>query len=145
MSEAARPQSYERLLEIGTGDGYQTTILNTLATTVVTVEVVDELRERAAVLLTNLGYNNVTALAANDELGAPSLGPYDVILISAAAPAIPPPLIKQLVIGGRIVISVSSYWSQELTVATRTIDDLAQHSLGDCRFVPSLGPYGFEP
>ena len=145
MTEAARLEGHERVLEIGTGSGYQTAILATLATTVVTVEVVDELRERAAVLLTNLGYDNVTVLAADDELGAPSLGPYDVILVTAAAPAIPPPLIEQLVIGGRIVIPVGSYWSQELIVATRTIDDLTQHSLGGCRFVPLLGPYGFEP
>lgn len=144
MTEAARLSDDDRVLEIGTGSGYQTAVLSLLAREVVTVEVVDELRERAAALLADLGYHNVTVLAANNQLGAPSLGPYNVILVTAAAPAIPPPLIEQLVIGGRIIIPVGTRWSQQLIVATRTATGIERESLGGCRFVPLLGPHGFR-
>ena len=144
MTEAASLTGDELVLEIGTGSGYQTAILAALAREVVTVEVVDELRERTASLLSDLGIHNVTVLAADDELGAPALGPYDVILVTAAAPAVPPPLIDQLVIGGRIVIPVGSLWSQELIVATRTPEGIEEDSLGGCRFVPLIGPHGFK-
>ncbi len=144
MTEAARLEGHERVLEIGTGSGYQAAVLSHLAREVVTVEVVDELRERATALLADLGYGNVTILAADDDLGALSLGPYDVILVTAAAPAIPPPLIEQLVIGGRIVIPVGTRWSQQLIVATRTAEGIEQESLGGCRFVPLIGPHGFK-
>lgn len=144
MTEAAHLPGEDRVLEIGTGSGYQTAVLSHLAREVVSVEVVHELRERAAALLADLGYDNVTVLAADHELGAPSLGPYDVIIVTAAAPAIPPPLIEQLVIGGRIVIPVGTRWSQQLTVATRTAEGIEQELLGGCHFVPLIGPHGFK-
>jgi protein-L-isoaspartate(D-aspartate) O-methyltransferase len=144
MTEAAHLTGEERVLEIGTGSGYQAAVLSHLAREVVTVELVDELRERAAALLTDLGYQNVTVLAADHDLGAPSLGPYDVILVTAAAPAIPPPLIEQLLIGGRIIIPVGTRWSQQLIVATRHAESIEEESLGGCRFVPLLGPHGFK-
>jgi protein-L-isoaspartate(D-aspartate) O-methyltransferase len=144
MTEAARLSDDDRVLEIGTGSGYQTVILAKLVRTVVTVEVVDTLRERAAALLADLGVDNVTIVPADDELGAPELGPYDAILVTAAAPIIPEPLIEQLVIGGRIVIPVGTLWAQELIVATRTVEGVERTSLGGCRFVPLVGPHGFE-
>jgi len=144
MTEAARLEGHERVLEIGTGSGYQAAVLSKLAREVVTVEVVDFLRERAAAILAELGCDNVTVLPADDELGAPELGPYDVILVTAAAPNIPTPLVDQLVVGGRIVIPVGSLWAQDLVVATRTAEGIKQESLGGCRFVPLVGPHGFQ-
>jgi protein-L-isoaspartate(D-aspartate) O-methyltransferase len=143
MTEAAHLGGDERVLEIGTGSGYQAAVLARLAREVVSVEVVDELRERAAALLEELGIDNVTVLPAGDELGAPERGPYDAILVTAAAPEIPPPLIDQLALGGRIVIPVGRRHDQELIVATKTEHGLERESLGGCRFVPLVGRYGF--
>ena len=144
MTEAAAISSDDRVLEIGTGSGYQAAVIAQLAYKLVTVEVVDELRERAATLLVELGIDNVEVLPAGDVLGAPEHGPYDAILVTAAAPDLPPPLIDQLAEGGRIVAPIGHRDSQELVVATKRGDALEQRSLGGCRFVPLRGRYGFE-
>ena len=144
MTEAAALSADDRVLEIGTGSGYQAAVLSRLAGSIVSVEVVDALRERAAELLAELGYDNVTVLPAGDELGAPDLGPYDAILVTAAAPDLPPPLVDQLAEGGRIVAPIGSRDNQDLVVATKRGDRLERRSLGPCRFVPLRGDYGFE-
>jgi hypothetical protein len=107
--------------------------------------VVDELRERAAMTLADLGVDNVRVLPAGDELGAPEYAPYDVILVTAAAPRVPPDLVEQLRMGGRLVAPVGSIDAQELLVVTRTPVGLETRSYGACRFVPLVGPEGFVP
>jgi protein-L-isoaspartate(D-aspartate) O-methyltransferase len=144
MTEAAALTSEDRVLEIGTGSGYQAAVLSRLAHEVVTVEVVDALREHAAQLLAELGITNVTVLPADGVLGAPARGPYGAILVTAAAPDLPPPLTDQLAEGGRIVAPIGSREAQDLVVATRHGDHLERRSLGGCRFVPLHGEYGFE-
>ena len=145
MSEALGLSGSERILEIGTGSGYQAAILGHLAAEVVTVEVVDELRKQAEEVLAELGIANVRCIAAAEGLlGAPDLGPYDAILVTAAAPSVPAALVEQLSDRGRLVIPVGSRESQELLVLTKHGDRLERHSLGPCRFVPLVGPGGFE-
>jgi protein-L-isoaspartate(D-aspartate) O-methyltransferase len=100
MTEALALEGSERVLEIGTGSGYQAAVL---ARAVVTVEIVDELRERAAATLAKLGVANVHVVPARDDPGAPELAPFDAILVAAAAPAVPPALLAQLNDGGRLV------------------------------------------
>lgn len=144
MTEAAALSSDDRVLEIGTGSGYQAAVLSRLCHELVSVEVVDALRERAAALLDELGIGNVIVLAADDVLGAPERGPFDAILVTAAAPDLPPPLLDQLAEGGRIVAPIGSRDRQELVVATKRGSNLKRRSLGSCRFVPLRGQYGFE-
>ena len=144
MTEAALLEGGERVLEIGTGSGYQAAVLSRLAREVVTVEVDAALQESARKRLAQLGYANVTALAATGELGVPELAPFDAILVTAAAPRIPPPLTEQLAEGGRIVIPVGTPGLQQLIVAKRARGQLTRRSLGACRFVPLLGAHGFR-
>jgi len=144
MTEAAALSSDDRVLEIGTGSGYQAAVLSHLIHQLITIEIVDPLRERAAALLTELGIENVTVLPPGGDLGAPERGPYDAILVTAAAPDLPPPLIEQLAEGGRIVAPIGGRDAQELVVATRCGDHLERRSLGGCRFVHLQGHYGFE-
>ncbi|MEX2372281.1 MAG: protein-L-isoaspartate(D-aspartate) O-methyltransferase [Dehalococcoidia bacterium] len=144
MTAALRLEGDERVLEVGTGSGYQAAVLALLCAQVVSVEVVDSLRESAHDRLQTLGITNVTALPATDEIGAPDLGPYDAIIVTAAAPEVPPPLLDQLAPGGRLVIPVGSREEQELQRVTRDIEGgVTSEDLGACRFVPLTGPHGF--
>jgi protein-L-isoaspartate(D-aspartate) O-methyltransferase len=146
MTAALDLRGDERVLEIGTGSGYQAAILARLCAHVVTTEIVESLRASAADRLQSLGIANVTVLAAGEELGAPGHGPYDAIIVTAAAPTVPPPLLAQLRPGGRIVIPVGSRDAQELLlVRLRADGGTDETSLGECRFVPLLGPFGFSP
>lgn len=146
MTAALDLHEHDRVLEIGTGSGYQAAILARLCAHVVTTELVESLRASAVDRLQSLGISNVTVLRAGDELGAPERGPYDAIIVTAAAPAVPPPLIAQLRPGGRIVIPVGSLDAQELLlVRLRADGGTEKMSLGECRFVPLLGPHGFGP
>ncbi len=145
MTEALMLAGDERVLEIGTGSGYQTAVLAQLAADVVSVEVVDELRERAAETLARLGVRNTRCLPAGEDLGAPAFAPYDAIIVTAAAPELPRTLIDQLGDGGRIVIPVGSRHEQELVLGRRRDGALDRQSLGGCRFVPLVGPGGFLP
>ncbi len=145
MTEALTLTGDERVLEIGTGSGYQAAVLARLVADVVSVEVVDELRERAAETLAGLGVRNVRCLPAGEDLGAPAHAPFDAIIVTAAAPELPRALIDQLREGGRIVIPVGSRQAQELMLARRRDGALDRQSLGGCRFVPLIGPGGFLP
>ena len=144
MTEAAAIGSGDRVLEIGTGSGYQAAVMSQLAYRVVTVELVDTLRDRATKLLAELEIENVLVLPAGEEIGAAGHGRYDAILVTAAAPDLPPPLIDQLAEGGRIVAPIGRREAQELVVATKHNDKIERRSLGGCRFVPLRGRYGFE-
>ena len=143
MTEAAALAGDERVLEVGTGSGYQAAVLARLAREVVTVERVDALRYRARATLARLGVRNVRCLPAGRELGAADEGPFDAIVVTAAAPAVPDALVAQLADGGRLVIPVGTRREQELLVVTRHGDRLAQRSLGGCRFVPLIGEGAF--
>ena len=145
MTEAMELSGGDRVLEIGTGSGYQTAILSALTPRgrVVSMERVPGLMQQARQRLQELGYRNVEVQLAGSSLGCPSKGPYDAIIVTAAAPRLPESLISQLAIGGRLVIPVGTLSQQELVQARRTDEGLSLRVLGPCRFVPLLGAEAF--
>ncbi len=143
MTEAATLDGGERVLEVGTGSGYQAAVLAHVAREVITVERVGALRRGARATLRRLGFHNVRCLSAGAVLGAPDDGPFDAIVVTAAAPDVPETLIGQLAEGGRLVIPVGRRTEQELLLITRRGERLRRRSLGGCRFVPLLGEGGF--
>jgi protein-L-isoaspartate(D-aspartate) O-methyltransferase len=141
MTEALALKPTDRVLELGTGSGYQTAILARLAAEVVSVERYPELQAAAAAALATLGISNVRLEpAAPDMLGFMAAAPYDAIIATAAAPEVPPALLAQLAPGGRLVIPVGRLLQQDLLVVTRAGDGYSRRSLGACRFVPLVGP-----
>ncbi len=144
MTEALDLQGDEKVLELGTGSGYQAAILAELTARVVTVERIPALAEGAAALLSELGYHNVQVHLAGDTLGWPEEAPYEAILVTAAAPDVPPALIEQLAAQGRLVIPVGAHDVQELLVITNSSSGLATKGLGPCRFVPLVGAGGWR-
>ena len=145
MTEAMELSGGDRGLEIGTGSGYQTAILSALTPRgrVVSMERVPALMQQARQRLQELGYRNVEVQQAGSSLGCPSKGPYDAIIVTAAAPRLPESLLSQLAIGGRLVIPVGTLSQQELIQARRTDEGLSLRVLGPCRFVPLLGTEAF--
>ncbi len=145
MTEAMELSGGDRVLEIGTGSGYQTAILSALTPRgrVVSMERVPALMQQARQRLQELGYRNVEVQQAGSSLGCPSKGPYDAIIVTAAAPRLPESLLSQLAIGGRLVIPVGTLSKQELVQARRTDEGLSLRVLGPCRFVPLLGTEAF--
>ena len=143
MTEALALSGGERVLEIGTGSGYQAAVIARLAGEVVTVERVDALRERAAATLDRLAVDNVRCLPAAEELGAPQHAPYDAIIVTAAAPDAPRPLLDQLRDGGRMVVPIGSRDRQQLVVLTAAGGGVERRVITGCRFVPLLGAGGF--
>ncbi len=139
MTEALLLNGSEKVLEIGTGSGYQTALLSQLAKHVVSVERIPPLAERAARVLSALGYANVDVHVGGDVLGRPEEAPYDAIIVTAAAPEVPRELLEQLGSGGRLVIPVGSRELQELVRIVKTPEGALRHNLGPCRFVPLLG------
>lgn len=139
MTQALLLTGTEKVLEIGTGSGYQTAILARLAGYVVSVERVGPLAERAREVLRRLGYENVEVHSGGDSLGWPTAAPFDAILVTAAAPEVPRELLDQLAMGGRLVIPVGARDLQELVRIVKTPEGALRHNLGPCRFVPLLG------
>ncbi len=139
MTHALDVRPRDRVLELGTGSGYQAAILSLLARRVYSVERVASLAEGASTLLRFLGYCNVEVHEAGSELGLPEQAPFDAIVVTAAAPRLPRSLMEQLVVGGRLVIPVGSQHEQWLMKVTRKRGGYATSSLGSCRFVPLLG------
>jgi len=135
----------ERVLEIGTGSGYQTALLAMVAPTVVSIERVPALAVAARAALERAGVQGVTLLTGDGSLGWAPLGPYDGIVVAAAGPEIPSPLISQLAEGGRLVIPVDSGGTQEVWRVTRRGGQVNRERLGDARFVPLIGRHGFGP
>lgn len=133
----------ERVLDVGTGSGYQAAVLEELAAEVVTIERVPELAERARAALSQAGYENVVVVVGDGSLGAPEHAPFDAIAVAAAAPAVPPALYKQLVPGGRLVLPRGSRWGQELVLVVKTEDGPVERASVPCRFVPLVGVEGF--
>jgi protein-L-isoaspartate(D-aspartate) O-methyltransferase len=129
----------EKVLELGTGSGYEAAILAELAQKVVTVECIPELAESARQVLDNLGYSNIEVHVAGRTLGWLEGAPYDAIIVSAGAPTVPEVLLEQLAWNGRLVIPVGSRWQQELLRVTKLRKRNHIENLGGCYFVPLIG------
>jgi len=143
MTAALEPRRTDRILEIGTGSGYQTAILAHLVRRVFTIERIPELSRGAARRLAALGLGNVEYLVGDGTLGWPDAAPFDGILVTAASPGIPAPLAAQLAAGGRIAVPVGDLAIQELLVGMQGPDGLAIREAGGCRFVPLIGRHAF--
>ncbi len=139
MTEALELTGREKVLEVGTGSGYQTAILAELAGSLVSVERVPALAESARLALDGLGYYNIEIHLAEETLGWKQGAPYDAIMVTAGAPAVPDDLLNQLARGGRMVIPVGSRYMQELCKITRLPEGDTIHKLGGCRFVSLIG------
>jgi protein-L-isoaspartate(D-aspartate) O-methyltransferase len=134
----------EKVLEIGTGSGYQTALLAVLSSMVFSVERVPQLAQNAKAALAASGIRNVTVLVGDGTLGWRPFAPYDAILVSAASPDIPAPLVDQLAPGGRMVIPLGDREAQTLTLVERVGDGIRTSTIGDVRFVPLVGEFGFQ-
>ena len=144
MTQALGLKGDEKVLELGTGSGYQTAILAGLAKWIVSIERVPQLAESARQVLDKLGYTNVEIHTTGEALGWPDGAPYDAIIVTAGAPHVPDALLEQLALGGRLVIPVGSRWEQDLLRVTRRKKGNVVESLGGCRFVPLIGKGAWE-
>jgi len=143
MTEALALAGRERVLEVGTGSGYQAAVLSLLAREVHSVESVASLAKAAQARLARLGYGNVAVHCGDGTLGLAQAAPFDAIIVTAAAPRIPPPLVEQLAEGGRLVIPVGPATEQELVLVRKLEGRATLETLHYCRFVPLLGRYGW--
>jgi protein-L-isoaspartate(D-aspartate) O-methyltransferase len=144
MTEALDLTGIEKVLEIGTGSGYQTAILAELAKTVYTVERIRSLSEKSKNLLADLGYTNIRFNASDGTLGWKAFAPYDAVLVTAGAPSIPDPLLDQLAEGGRLIIPIGNRYSQDLIRVTRAGNRFVEKNFGSCRFVDLIGNHGWK-
>jgi protein-L-isoaspartate(D-aspartate) O-methyltransferase len=133
----------ERVLDVGTGSGYQAAVLAELAAEVVTIERIPELAEEARERLREAGYVNVEARVGDGSLGVPERAPFDAIAVAAAAPIVPPALYEQLTAHGRLVVPRGTRWGQELVLVVRGPDVPVERVSIPVRFVPLLGDEGF--
>jgi protein-L-isoaspartate(D-aspartate) O-methyltransferase len=143
MTACVAPRRRDRLLEIGTGSGYQTTILAHLAGEVYTVERLPDLLVEAEVRFQRLALENVHTQLSDGARGWPEAAPFDGILVTAAAPQVPPPLADQLAVGGRLAIPVGDLASQQLVVVRRTAMGFEERPAGGVRFVPLVSRLAF--
>jgi protein-L-isoaspartate(D-aspartate) O-methyltransferase len=144
MTEALQLKGHERVLEIGTGSGYQTAILAELADKVFTIERIKSIARIAKNKLDQLGYVNILYKIFDGTYGWRDQSPYDAILVTAAGPEIPKTLVEQLVDGGRIVAPIGDNASQTLTLLTKVGSQTRTQKLMDCSFVPLIGKYGWS-
>ncbi len=143
MTEALELHGHERVLEVGTGSGYQTAILAELAGQVYSIERFPELSSRAHTILTFLGYTNISVRVGDGTLGWKEEAPFDAILVTAASPTIPPPLMAQLADKGRLIIPLGRFFSQTLTRVVKEGESLSRTALTECLFVKLVGEYGW--
>ena len=141
MMEALKLQGDEKVLEVGTGSGYQAALLSEIVPRVFTIEIIEPLAKQAAQRLALLGYDNVQVRAGDGYQGWPEEAPFDAIIVTAAPDHVPPPLIEQLAVGGRLIIPVGS-WIQELVLIQRTREGHRRSRLLPVRFVPMTGEAG---
>lgn len=144
MTQALALTGTEKVLEIGTGSGYQTAILSRLAREVVTIERIAPLSERARAILLEVGAANVRFRVGDGTLGSPEDAPFDRILVTAASPDVPRPLFEQLTEGGTMLIPIGGRWEQDLCRVRKVQGALRREYLGGCRFVPLVGQCGFD-
>ena len=141
---ALRLRPDDRVLEVGTGSGYQTALLARLVAQVFSIERVARLREAALAALNAAGVANVSLLLGDGTLGWRDYAPYDAIVVAAASPEVPQPLFEQLAPGGRILLPLGEKGNQVLTLLTATDGGARRQTLADARFVPLLGTFGFD-
>jgi protein-L-isoaspartate(D-aspartate) O-methyltransferase len=144
MTAALELRAGERVLEVGTGSGYQTAVLAELGAEVVSVERIPGLAERARLVLGHLGHTGVRIEVGDGGLGWPAAAPYDAILVTAGAPQIPRPLLEQLGPQGRLVLPMGEDELQSLVRLRRGAMGLVEEYLGECRFVKLRGSYGWD-
>ena len=143
MTQLLRLQGHERVLEVGTGSGYQLAILAELALDVYSVERFPELAGQAAKRFEQMGYLNVHIVPGNGTLGWPEQAPYEGIVVTAGSPNVPAPLVQQLAEGGRLVIPIGRREAQTLTLIEKQIDRLDVKDITPCVFVPLIGQHGW--
>ncbi len=145
MTELLQLNPQSKVLEIGAGSGYQTVILSQLAREVYAIERVPQLANEAQKRLQSFGIQNVTLRCADGTNGWEANAPYDVILVAAAGPSVPKPLLSQLKIGGKLIVPVGQdQKTQKLIRVTRTADDFQTEDFGACAFVPLIGEHGWQ-
>jgi protein-L-isoaspartate(D-aspartate) O-methyltransferase len=144
MTELLCLRGTEKVLEVGTGSGYQAAVLAELAREVYTVERMESLSLRARKVLGELGYGNIHFRVGDGTLGWPEEAPFDRVIVTAAAPAVPEPLRQQLAEGGIIVIPVGERYSQQLLKGTKVGDALREEYSIYCVFVPLVGAFGWR-
>lgn len=144
MTELLHPESTDNVLEIGAGSGYQAAVLSLLVRRLTTIERVAAVVDLARRNLKSLGIGNVTIIEGDGTLGYPAHAPYDGIIITAAAPVVPQPLIGQLAEGGTLVAPVGGREIQDLVVLHKEQGSCRQERYGGVRFVPLIGRYGWE-
>lgn len=143
MTEYLELEGGERVLEVGTGSGYQAAVLAELASEVVTIERDEPLAASARERLSSFGYRNIRVILGDGTLGSPPDAPFGAALVAAAAPAVPPPLFEQLTEGGRLVIPVGDAEKQMLLRIRKKEGKVAEEKLFVCQFVPLRGRYGW--
>lgn len=144
MVQALELRGDEKVLELGTGSGYEAAILAELTQKVITVECIPELAQSAKQVLDKLGYSNIEVHVAGNTLGRPEGAPYDAIIVSAGAPTVPKVLLEQLTWNGRLVIPVGSRIQQDLLRVTKLRKGNNIENLGGCYFVPLIGEGAWE-
>ena len=144
MTALLEPEEDLRVLEVGTGSGYQAAVLAACGMAVYTIERIESLYERARRLFGELGYENIATRLSDGTAGWPEMSPFDAIIVTAGGPAIPRQLIAQLAVGGRMVIPVGNKYCQELTKIHKDQGGIRQSSLGGCRFVKLVGQDGWK-
>ncbi|MCP3677469.1 MAG: protein-L-isoaspartate(D-aspartate) O-methyltransferase [Deltaproteobacteria bacterium] len=144
MTESLALEGHERVLEIGTGSGYQTSILALLAEKIYTIERITALASRARKLFDEVHCSNVVIRIGDGTDGWPEEAPFEAIIVTAASPEVPETLLKQLADGGRLVIPVGSEFEQTLLKVTRRGERFIKESMGGCRFVKLIGRHGWS-
>ena len=144
MTQALQLQPGDKVLEVGTGSGYQVAVVAEMAHRVFSVERISTIAARARRILDELGYSNVLIKIADGTVGWPEEAPFDAIIVTAGAPDVPEPLLAQLAEGGRMVIPVGDMYSQELVKIVKTDEGYKKEDLGGCRFVKLVGDHGWK-
>ncbi len=144
MTELLDVSDEHKVLEIGTGSGYQAAVISRVAMSVISVERIPELYKKAKKTLRKLGYNNITVVMADGSIGYREFAPYDRIMVTAASPSVPEELKEQLADKGKIVIPVGGMYTQQLVVLKKEGDKIIKTESIGVRFVPLLGKKGWE-
>jgi protein-L-isoaspartate(D-aspartate) O-methyltransferase len=144
MTESLELTGTEKVLEIGTGSGYQSAVLAELADRVFSIERYPDLAYRAKSVLQKLGYKNVIIRVGDGSLGWPDDAPFDGVVVTAGTPKIPQPLVDQLAMGGRLVVPVGDRSGQDLVLVRRVAEGIKKTSLGGVRFVDLVGKWGWQ-
>ena len=144
MTSLLQLTGQEKVLEIGTGSGYQTAVLAEIARRVCSIERLPRLGQRARAVLDGLGYSNVWIRVGSGTLGWPDEAPFDRIVVTAGGPSVPPPLFEQLAVGGRMILPLGEMEAQTLTVVENVSGSMRLTPHGDCKFVRLVGKYAWE-